>query len=129
HGVVDVETELDLKVEDIRPFFSVRAYKSTTSRALTFEKTLELRDDIVPVFLHEIPDKDMLVLVTAVEKTFPWAEDADLSAPHFDLHVYYWHSGTKYLFECTTADKIASMIREALWNDAARRIDAATVAK
>ena len=127
HGVVDVETELDLRVEDIRPFLSVRAYKS--SRALTFEKPLELRDDIVPAFLHEIPDKDMLVLVTAVEKTFPWAEDADLSAPHFDLHVYYWHSGTKFLFECTTADKIATKIREALWDKAAQRVDAATVAK
>jgi superfamily II DNA or RNA helicase len=70
HGVVDVETELDLKVEDIRPFLSVRVYQSSGSDPLTFETKLDIREDIVPVFLHTIPDKEMLVLVTAIEKTF-----------------------------------------------------------
>ncbi|MFC1557188.1 DEAD/DEAH box helicase [candidate division KSB1 bacterium] len=129
HVVVDVETELDLQIEDIQPFFSVRIYKSNGSDPLRFETKLDLREDVVPVFLHKIPDKDMLVLITAIEKTFPWAEDADLAAPHFDLHAFYWHDASKLLFEHTTSDKIAGMIRDSLWGDAATRIDAATVAK
>lgn len=129
HGVVDVETELDLQIEDIQPFFSVRVYKGSGSDPLKFETTLDLREDVVPVFVHEIPDKDMLVLVTAIEKTYPWAEDADLAAPHFDLHIFYWHDSSKLLFEYTTSDKIAGMVRESLWGGAATRIDAATVAK
>ncbi|MCK4420386.1 hypothetical protein KAW48_01215, partial [candidate division WOR-3 bacterium] len=129
HGIVDVETELDLQVEDIQPFFSVRVYKSSGTDPLKFETTLDLRGDVVPVFLHEIPDKDMLVLITAIEKTFPWAKDADLAAPHFDLHVFYWHDAAKILFEYTTSDKIAGMIRESFWGDDANRIDAASVAK
>jgi hypothetical protein len=52
-----------------------------------------------------------------------------LAAPHFDLHVYYWHGASKLLFEHTTSDKIAGMIRDCLWGDTATRIDAATVAK
>jgi superfamily II DNA or RNA helicase len=129
HGVVDVETELDLQIEDIQPFFSVRVYKSSGSAALKFDMPLDLREDVATVFLHEIPDKDMLVLVTAIEKTFPWAEDAGLTAPHFDLHILYWHDESKHLFEYTTSDAIASMIRSSLWSDKATRIDAAAVAK
>lgn len=129
HGVVDVETELDLQVEDIQPFFSVRVYKSSGNDPLKFETTPDLREDVVPVFIHEIPDKDMLVLITAIEKTFSWAEDADLVAPHFDLHVFYWHDAAKLLFEHTTSDKIAGMIRDSLWGDDAKRIDAASVGK
>ena len=130
HGIVDVETELDLQIEDIRPFFSVRVYKSTGDDPLTFDTPLELREDVVLVFEHEIPDKDMLVLITAIEKTFPWAvEEADLVAPHFDLHIFYWNEAAKFLFEYTTSDKIAGMIRKSFWANSPKRIDAASVAK
>lgn len=129
HGVVDVETELDLQVEDIQPFFSIRAYDCVGKTSLTFEKTLELKEDVVPVFVHEIQDKDVLVIVTGIERTFPWAEEADLSAPHFDLHVFYWHAKGKMLFEYTTSDKIANAIRRCLWGESIKRISASIVGR
>lgn len=129
HGVVDVETELDLDLEDIEPFFSARVYASDSASALDFSTRLDLPDDVVPVVLHELVDKGMMVLVTAIEKTFAWAEEAGLTAPHFDLHVYYWHRASQFLFEYTTSDKIAGKIRDCLWGESAVRIDASTVAK
>jgi superfamily II DNA or RNA helicase len=129
HGVVDVETELDLDLEDIQPFFSARIYRNEGAQALDFAGRLDLPEDVVPVFLHEVPDKGMMVLITAVEKTFAWAEDAGLTAPNFDLHVFYRHDASELLFEYTTSDKIAGMTRDCLWGDSVVRIDASTVAK
>ncbi|MBC2733641.1 MAG: DEAD/DEAH box helicase family protein [Desulfobacteraceae bacterium] len=127
-GVVDVETELDLRTDDIKPFFSARVYTSRSSKKLRFETKLDLRKGIVPVY-QRLQGKDMLVLVTAIEKSFPWAENADLTAPHFDLHVFYWHNASKHLFEYTTSNKIAGMVRDTLWGKAVTRINAATVTK
>lgn len=129
HGVVDVETELDLAIEDIEPFFSVRIYRSSSDGPLTFDTQLDLREDVVPIFRHEMPNKNMLVLITAIERTLPWAEKADLATPCFDLHVFYWHEASKLLFEHTTSDNIAGMIRKSFWGASAVRIDAASVAK
>ena len=71
----------------------------------------------------------MLVLVTAIEKAFAWAGDSDLAAPHFDLHIFYWQDAAKLMFEYTTSDKIASMIRKSLWGVHPTRIHAGVVAK
>ena len=60
HGVIDVETELDLKLDDIHPFFSVRVYKSTGLSPLTCETVLDLPEDVVPVLRQEIPGKTCL---------------------------------------------------------------------
>lgn len=129
HGVVDVESELDISPEDIQPFFSARVYEKATRTACRFDDKLDLRDDVMPVFLDNQTDKDMLVIVTGIEKTVPWAEEAGLSTPHFDLHVFYWHKTNRRLFEYTTSDKIATMIRSSLWGKSLRRINAAAVAK
>jgi hypothetical protein len=129
HSMVDVETELDLEIEDIEPFLSVRVYQRSPSDPWDFNKELDLPDEVVPVFSHEIHDKNMLVLVTAIEKTLPWAEKADLVTPHFDLHVFYTEEASNLLFEYTTSDKIAGRIRKLLWGDAPKRLDAASVAK
>jgi len=128
-GVVDVETELDLSLADIQPFFSARLYKKTTKKAFPFDGNLDLREDVVAVFVDNQTEKDMLVVVTGFEKTLSWAEEADLSTPHFDLHVFYWQKSTEHLFEYTTSDKIAGQIRNSLWPESLRRIDAAAIAK
>lgn len=129
HRVVDVETELDLDLEDVRPFFSARVYRTDGVQALDFTKRLDLHENVVPVFVREVTDKGMMVFITAVEKTFAWAEEAGLTARHFDLHIFYWNDASGLLFEYTTSDKIVGMIRECLWGESVVRIDAGTVAK
>ncbi|MGA3013499.1 MAG: DEAD/DEAH box helicase family protein, partial [Bacteroidales bacterium] len=99
HGVVDVESELDLQIEDIHPFFSVRVYKNTKKEAFRFDTKLDLPEEVVPVYQYEIQDKNIFVLITAIERCFPWVEDSVLSAPYFDLHIFYWNDTMKLLFE------------------------------
>jgi len=129
HGVIDVETELDLSPADIKPFFSARVYQKTSLEAFTFDGVIDLREEVVPVYIDNETDKDMLVIITGIEKTIPWAKEADLSTPHFDLHIFYWEESFKSFFEYTTSDKIASMIRESLWGKSLQRIDPASIAK
>lgn len=128
-GVVDADTGLDLEIEDIQPFFSTRVYRLNGLDHLDFGTPLDMRNEIVPVLFHEIPDQQMLIVVTAIEKKYSWAHDSDLATPHFDLHVFYWNDGAKLLFEFTTADKVAGSIRESLWKRNLERIDAASVVK
>jgi superfamily II DNA or RNA helicase len=49
HGVVDVETELDLDLEDIQPFFSARVYASDSARALDFSTRLDRKRQSNPI--------------------------------------------------------------------------------
>lgn len=129
HSVVDVATELDLEIEDIEPFFSVRVYQGGNWDGRFLQSQLDFPTAIVPAYAHEIIDKKMLVIITAIERAVPWANKADLSTPWYDLHVFYFNDKTKLLFECTTSDKIAGIIRAMLWQDSLKRLTPARITK
>jgi superfamily II DNA or RNA helicase len=126
HAGAYADSQLNLNPEDIEIFFSTRIYHSNAESDLEMKESFILRGDLVPAFV-EIVDETMLVVVTVIKQGVPWAKYSSLSSEHYDLHVFYFQRENQLLFEYSSSDKIAGLIRESLWENKLVRLSASEI--
>jgi len=128
HESAYIEGTLDLEPEDIEPFFSVRIYRIRDGALIDLDSQIDLPDEIAPVMIERTQD-GMFLLVTGIDKEFPWANKTQLTTLWYDLHVLYEPYGSDLLFEYTTSDKIAAIVRKKLLTGSIQRLSPADIAK
>ena len=108
HGASDLL--LGINVDDLRPYYSTRLYR-VHEADLKLNADIDLGEDIGIYPLPSEEDVALLGLITEVQKTPAWAMRSGIETSQFDLHLYFYHSASKTLFESTTSDLLASDIR------------------
>jgi hypothetical protein len=98
--------------EELRPFFSVRLYPALPSD-VRLSADLEFRDSDVDLdVLDWDSDRNLLVVITESERVPGWAAETSIVEVKYGLHIYHYHRRAGMLFEYTTSDEIAALIRE-----------------
>jgi hypothetical protein len=107
---------LDIDPIDLKPFYSVRVYRANSSD-LDFDADIDFPSDIQVSMKHLDKDTNVLVMITETERVPAWAIDTAISETAYDLHIYYYYSPARLLFEYTSSDEIARLIRKRVGSD------------
>ena len=102
---------LDIDPVDLKPFYSVRVYRVDSS-SLDLDVDIAFPSDIEVSLRHRDVKADVLVVITETERIPAWAIDTGISQTAYDLHIYYRYPAAALLFEYTSSDEIARLIRK-----------------
>lgn len=130
-GEIDIR-EVDVSLDDLRPYFSVHISKVDELEWKNVESKLELVEwpsDVEVCFqqityeeklreISEVTSGNLLALITVLTEKPPWGKETPIRNVQFDLHIFYYHTEDNLLFEATTSKKIAKKIRLAIAKDA-----------
>jgi hypothetical protein len=100
--------ELDINVNDLDPFLSVRVFKVQSSADLT--RPLDLPEDIGVSFYEGT--QDLLILITGTQAPPIWAKETPILETRFELHMFWYDRARELLFESTTSPMVANSVRE-----------------
>jgi len=101
---------VDIDPHDLKPFFSVRLYRVVSHR-IDMNKAVELPPGSEICF-EERPALGLVVLITESEKPPPWGFETPILETRYDLHILYYVEHDSLLFESTTSEGLARVIRE-----------------
>jgi superfamily II DNA or RNA helicase len=107
---------LDVDPVDLKPFYSVRVYRAD-SLSLDLDVDIAFPSDIEVSLRQRDVKTDVLVVITETERIPAWAIDTGISHTAYDLHIYYRYSAAGLLFEYTSSDDIARLIRKQIGPD------------
>jgi hypothetical protein len=119
-----VDENFNIDPRSLKPFFSVRVYDASRHRVI-HDAQPELPEQTAVRFRGRVDDTD--VIVTETEVTPIWARDTGIVTSNVDLHVFFRDSATGLFFESTSADSIATPLRNALLGSEVPRIPAALI--
>lgn len=100
--------ELDININDLDPFLSVRAFKVGSNTDLT--RSLELPED-VGISFYDATDR-LVTLITGTQAPPIWAKETAILETKFELHLFWCDQSRKLLFESTTSPMVANGVRE-----------------
>jgi superfamily II DNA or RNA helicase len=110
-------TDLDINPDFLKPFYSVRVFRTDLEEIDLDVENLELPDNTEVCFCESSPDNAFISLITETADEPPWAKETSIIQTQLDLHIFYYHKRNKVLFEATTAEAIAKYVRKGLVKD------------
>jgi len=122
--------ELYINPRELKPYFSARIYRVDSD---DFNLTAELKEEEWPenvnIYLRELLPHNLVVFVTGIQGEPTWAKGTGIQNVQFDLHIFYYNTNEKLLFEATTFDKIGERIRSDIAGDAISLINSEDIAR
>lgn len=117
----DSDLILGASIGDLQPYFSTRLY-SVEEQNLDFERDIDLGEYIAVYRLPKMQGFDLLGLITEKVDAPSWAKRTGIRIQDFDLNLFYYHSDSETLFECTTSDSISGAIRSQIIEGQEKRL-------
>ncbi|MHA1330870.1 MAG: DEAD/DEAH box helicase [Candidatus Hodarchaeales archaeon] len=126
--VYTIGSSLDLSIEDIYPFFSVKVYSTSPSFHYHFDFD-KLPTDISVEYFEQETVYSPLVIVTSTDMRLPWAPEIHPVDNTYEMHIYYWSRSTQLLFEYTSSPNSARRIRKILFSETPESLDPLEIIK
>lgn len=114
--------ENDFQMPELNVFFSAIIYETTDDFKFEDVEEINAKVPFEVLRIEQENEESLLVIVTACDKPLEWASGEIHVEDLLDVHLLYYHSESRLLFELTTSEKALASFKQDLIQTKLRRL-------